>query len=417
MRKLDPEMAKESSLQRLKLLSFKLNALLEITQAINANLSIDGLLDRYRGMLQDELKIGKIVIYKLNETWERILTSGTKEDEIVGVDIERDLIHVKEITFLTTYRNESLKDFDIIIPVITQDKPLAFVLIGDIEEGEGVSPVIKHLHFIQTISNIIIVAIENIRLFNESLRQEAIKKELELASKMQNMLVPSQDKLPRHDSFRITAFYHPHYEVGGDYYDCMWLNDQEFGFCIADVSGKGMSAAILMSNFQANLRALFKGPVVLEKLVEELNERVNSSANGEKFITLFIAKYNIENHFLEFINAGHNPPLLFEQKKNKLSLLGSGCVGIGMLDDIPFINKGTYRIKDSTKMLCYTDGLVELLDEKDMEWGTKNLEKFLSNPGKLDTNIRDIIEDRKILTGNTAIFDDISMLGIEFLPK
>jgi len=417
VRKLDPEMAKESSLQRLKLLSFKLNALLEITQAINANLSIDGLLDRYRGMLQDELKIGKIVIYKLNETWERILTSGTKEDEIVGVDIERDLIHIKEITFLTTYRNESLKDFDIIIPVITQDKPLAFVLIGDIEEGEGVSPVIKHLHFIQTISNIIIVAIENIRLFNESLRQEAIKKELELASKMQNMLVPSQDKLPRHDSFRITAFYHPHYEVGGDYYDCMWLNDQEFGFCIADVSGKGMSAAILMSNFQANLRALFKGPVVLEKLVEELNERVNSSANGEKFITLFIAKYNIENHFLEFINAGHNPPLLFEQKKNKLSLLGSGCVGIGMLDDIPFINKGTYRIKDSTKMLCYTDGLVELLDEKDMEWGTKNLEKFLSNPGKLDTNIRDIIEDRKILTGNTAIFDDISMLGIEFLPK
>jgi sigma-B regulation protein RsbU (phosphoserine phosphatase) len=410
-------MARESSSQRLKLYSFKLDALLEITQAINANLSIDGLLDRYRGMLQDELKIGKIVIYKLNEKWERILMSGANESEIRDVDIERDLIHVKEITFLATYRNESLKDFDIIIPVLTQDKPLAFVLIGDIEEGEGVSPVIKHLHFIQTISNIIIVAIENIRLFNESLRQEAMKKELELASKMQNMLVPGQDKLPRHDSFRITVFYHPHYEVGGDYYDCMWLNDKEFGFCIADVSGKGMSAAILMSNFQANLRALFKGQIVLEKLVEELNERVNSSANGEKFITLFIAKYNIENHNLEFINAGHNPPLLFEQEKNKLSLLGSGCVGIGMLDDIPFINKGTYRVKDNTKMLCYTDGLVELLDENGIEWGTKNLEKFLSNPGKLEHNIRDIIDDRKILTGNTAIFDDISMLGIEFLPK
>jgi sigma-B regulation protein RsbU (phosphoserine phosphatase) len=197
----------------------------------------------------------------------------------------------------------------------------------------------------------------------------------------------------------------------------MWLSDKEFGFCIADVSGKGMSAAILMSNFQANLRALFKGQIVLEKLVEELNERVNSSANGEKFITLFVAKYNIETHILEFINAGHNPPLLFEQTKNKLILLGSGCVGIGMLDDIPFINKGTYRVKDNTKMLCYTDGLVELLDENGIEWGTKNLEKFLSNPGKLEQNIRDIIDDRKILTGNTAIFDDISMLGIEFLPK
>ena len=297
------------------------------------------------------------------------MSSGAKDSETSGVDIDRDLIHVKEITFLTTYHNEYLKNFDIIIPVITQDKPLAFVLIGDIEEGEGVSPVIKHLHFIQTISNLIIVAIENIRLFNESLHQEAMKKELELASKMQNMLIPGQDKLPKHDSFRINVFYHPHYEVGGDYYDCMWLNDHEFGFCIADVSGKGMSAAILMSNFQANLRALFKGQIPLEKLVEELNERVNSSANGEKFITLFVAKYNIENQVLEFINAGHNPPLLFEQKKNKLNLLGSGCVGIGMLDDIPFINKGTYRVKDSTKMLCYTDGLVELLDDSGSAMG------------------------------------------------
>jgi sigma-B regulation protein RsbU (phosphoserine phosphatase) len=410
-------MARESSSQRLKLYSFKLDALLEITQAINANLSINGLLDKYRGILQDELKIGKIVIYKLNETWERILSSGAKDSETSGVDIERDLIHVKEITFLTTYQNEYLKNFDIIIPVITQDTPLAFVLIGDIEEGEGVSPVIKHLHFIQTISNLVIVAIENIRLFNESLRQEAMKKELELASKMQYMLIPGEDKLPKHNSFRIHVFYHPHYEVGGDYYDCMWLDDQVVGFCIADVSGKGMSAAILMSNFQANLRALFKAQIPLEKLVEELNERVISSANGEKFITLFIAKYNTESQVLEFINAGHNPPILYEQKKNKLTLLGSGCVGIGMLDDIPFINKGTYRMKDFTKMLCYTDGIVELLDETGGLWGANNLEKFITNPARLDQNIRDIIEDRKILTGNTAIFDDISMLGMEFLTK
>lgn len=417
MRKLGSEMARESSSQRLKLYSFKLDALLEITQAINANLSINGLLDKYRGILQDELKIGKIVIYKLNETWERILSSGAKDSETSGVDIERDLIHVKEITFLTTYQNEYLKNFDIIIPVITQDTPLAFVLIGDIEEGEGVSPVIKHLHFIQTISNLVIVAIENIRLFNESLRQEAMKKELELASKMQYMLIPGEDKLPKHNSFRIHVFYHPHYEVGGDYYDCMWLDDQVVGFCIADVSGKGMSAAILMSNFQANLRALFKAQIPLEKLVEELNERVISSANGEKFITLFIAKYNTESQVLEFINAGHNPPILYEQKKNKLTLLGSGCVGIGMLDDIPFINKGTYRMKDFTKMLCYTDGIVELLDETGGLWGANNLEKFITNPARLDQNIRDIIEDRKILTGNTAIFDDISMLGMEFLTK
>jgi sigma-B regulation protein RsbU (phosphoserine phosphatase) len=408
-------MAKKSSLQRLKLYSFKLNALLEITQAINANLSIDELLDKYRSILQDELNIGKIVIYKLNGAWEKILASGIKKDDIADIDIEKDLIHIKEITFVTSSINTKLKGLDIIIPVITQDTPIAFVLIGDIEEeGEGVSPVIKHLHFIQTISNIIIVAIENIRLFNESLRQEAIKKELELASKMQSLLIPDKNSLPRNEFIQVTAFYHPHYDVGGDYYDCIKLNKNEFGFCIADVSGKGISAAILMSNFQANLRALFNQNISLEKLVTELNERVMRSANGEKFITLFIAKYNIPQKKLEYINAGHNPPLLFDKKKKKLNLLHSGCVGMGMLDELPFIKKGEIILDEPTKMLCYTDGLVELIDESGVELGTARLEKHLRNVRKIEENIQEIIVEQKILTGSTAIFDDISILGIEF---
>lgn len=409
-------MAKKSSLQRLKLYSFKLNSLLEITQAINANLSIEELLDKYRSILQDELNIGEIVIYKLNESWERILASGITDEETSDIDVDRDLLHFKEITFVTASKNKTLKGLDIIIPVITQDTPIAFVLIGDIEEeGEGVSPVIKHLHFIQTISNIIIVAIENIRLFNESLRQEAIKKELELASKMQSLLIPDKNSLPRNDSIQVTAFYHPHYDVGGDYYDCITLNKNEVGFCIADVSGKGISAAFLMSNFQANLRALFTQNISLEKLVMALNNRVMQSASGEKFITLFIAKYNISEKKLEYVNAGHNPPLLFEKKKKKLTLLHSGCVGMGMLDKIPSIQIGSLILDEPTKMLCYTDGLVELVDESGVELGTARLEKHLSNTRPIEKNIEEIIVNQKILTGNTAIFDDISILGIEFI--
>jgi sigma-B regulation protein RsbU (phosphoserine phosphatase) len=124
-----------------------------------------------------------------------------------------------------------------------------------------VSPIIKHLNFIQTLTNIIIVAIENMRLFKESLRQESIKKELELASKMQNMLIPNPSILPRNEKIRMTAFYLPHMDVGGDYYDFIELGKHEFGFCISDVSGKGMSAAFLMSNFQA-ISGLFS-PVIL----------------------------------------------------------------------------------------------------------------------------------------------------------
>ena len=410
-------MADKSSFNRLKLYSFKLKALLEITKAINENLSGEELLERYKSILIDELNIGKIAIYKLNERWDTILTSGLKYEDLSGVNVEEDLLHIKEIRFVTASPNERLKNFDIIIPIITQDTPLAFVLIGDIdEEGEGISPTIKHLHFIQTISNVIIVAIENIRLFNESLRQEAIKKEMELASRMQNMLIPENTTLPQNDFINITAFYHPHYSVGGDYYDCIALNDDEVGFCIADVSGKGISAAILMSNFQANLRALFTEEISLEQLVAKLNERVMASAKGEKFITLFIGKYIISKNEVQYINAGHNPPLLYKKNKGRLSTLKCGCVGMGMLDDIPIIEKGVLTIEEPSKMLCYTDGLVELIDKEGVEFGTGNLEKHISNTRSIRDNIQDIIEKQQILNGNTAIFDDISILGIDFIP-
>ena len=408
-------MAGKAAFKRIKQFTFKLNSLLDITQAINENLSIEELLKRYEKILKEDLNIGRIIIFKFNEKWECILESGCKDRSFKNIDVEKDLMEYSDITFITGTSVTGLRHFDIIIPVIQKDTHIAFVLIGDIdEEMEGVSPTIKHLHFIQTLSNIIIVAIENIRLFNESLRQEAIKKELELASRMQTMLVPDSAILPSNDKLFVNAFYHPHFDVGGDYYDCIDLGNDEFGFCMADVSGKGISAALLMSNFQANLRALFIQEISLVSLVEKLNERVMTSAKGEKFITLFLAKYNCKTNVLEYVNAGHNPPLLYEKENNKLSFLNSGCVGMGMLDETPVIQRGTWNINQPTKLLTYTDGLVELIDDNGVEFGTQAIEKHLTNNERIDKNIQDIIKTHKILTGSTAIFDDISILGAEF---
>ncbi len=403
--------------ERLKISTFKLNALLAITQAINENLTQEELLQRYDKLLKEDLNIGKILIFKYNGTrWDCLLSSGVKDPMSEKIDVEKDLKKYSEITFVTSTSISSTKEpFDIVIPVYNNNQPLAYVLIGDIEEeGEGVSPTIKHLHFIQTLSNIIIVAIENMRLVQESIRQVALKKELELASRMQSMLIPNKDDLPKNEHIWITAFYHPHLDVGGDYYDVINLSKEEIGFCIADVSGKGISAALLMSNFQANLRALFTSDISLTTLVERLNERVLKSANGEKFITLFVAKYNYGKKELEYINAGHNHPILYEVKSKKLSFLKEGCVGMGMLDEIPVIRKGVIKIKELTKLLCYTDGLVELMDDKEVEFGTSIIEKHISNDDNIQQNIDSIIEDQRILSGNKAIFDDITMLGIEF---
>jgi len=408
-------MTSKGSINRLKMSKFKLNALLDITQAITANLPIDELLKKYEKILREELNIGKILIHKYSVEWECILAAGCSPNMYKNIDVVRDLMKYSEITFVPSGEDNILKAFDIIIPVLNNNVHLAFVLIGDIdEEGEGVSPVIKHLNFIQTISNIIIVAIENIRLFNESLRQEAIKKELELASRMQTMLIPNNRELPQNNKIFVTGFYLPHYNVGGDYYDCILLNEEEIGFCIADVSGKGISAALLMSNFQANLRALFTHEISLVSLVEKLNKRVIHSAAGEKFITLFIARYNYNTKIMQYINAAHNPPVLYNTVSGNISLFQTSCVGMGMLDEIPVINEVSFEIKERSKILCYTDGLSELPDENGEEIGTRAIEQNLSNNNSIDENIKQLIEKQNIVSGNTNLFDDVSIIGIEF---
>lgn len=171
---------------------------------------------------------------------------------------------------------------------------------------------------------------------------------------------------------------------------------------------------MLMANFQANTRALFTHDIPLESLVTKLNERVIRSVQGEKFITLFIARYNFETHKLEYINAAHNPPVIYYSDSKEIFMPETSCVGIGMLDEIPVIKKGFIDIQEHTKIICYTDGLSELPDENGKEIGTSVIKKYISNKSRIDENIEQIISSQKIPDGNDRMFDDISILGIEF---
>jgi len=405
---------KSSTQQTLK---FKLNSLLEITRAINDNQPVDVLLESYVDILCNKLNIGKVLMFKYHNGWECILSAGVSRDVVESIDVKEKLLPYTEITFVTS-KQEILPDFDIVIPVYNNYNPVAYVLIGDIEEEmEGISPVIKHLHFIQTISNIIVVAIENIRLFQESLRQAALRKELELASQMQNMLVPSSLDLPRNKHLTMSAFYKPHYEVGGDYFDCIDLGDKKLGFCVADVSGKGMAAALLMSNFQATLRALFTSEISMESLLQKLNRRVYESAQGEKFITMFIARYDYDTQQLEYANAGHTPAIVYRMDSKKIKLLESACLALGMLERIPYISVKKLTIMEHSLMLSYTDGLIELLSDTELG-GVKSafnvLLSAIQQAPKIDDVIKIVIDTQNLNGDNHAIFDDITLLGIEF---
>jgi sigma-B regulation protein RsbU (phosphoserine phosphatase) len=257
------------------------------------------------------------------------------------------------------------------------------------------------------------VAIENIRLFNESLRQEALKKELELAARMQTALIPRENQLPNKGKIIVNGFYYPHSEVGGDYYDCVKLSDSITGFCIADVSGKGISAAILMSNFQASFRALFTYDIPLVTLVKKLNSIIIANAGGEKFITFFVARYDKKNSVLEFVNAAHNPPVFYDTVTGDISLLSASCVGIGMLDEIPDFEKKEIKIRHYSKIVCYTDGLSELKGEDGKDLGTGVIIKHITNTSHLKDNISEMLRELGIPDNNPGLFDDVSIIAAD----
>lgn len=397
----------------LKLKEFKLNTLLEITKAINNNLSAKKLFGLYEYVVINQLEIGKVILFSNNEkSWDCVLAHGVEGNE-KRFNVERDLMHIKDITLIESSSKEHLSSFDVVIPVYHKSAPLAYLLLGDVDEQKiNISPIIKHLPFIQVLTNIIVVAIENKRLAREHIRQAKIEKELELAHEMQSMLFPT--KLPDDANLQIAAFYQPHAQVGGDYYDFIELNENEVLFCVADVSGKGVSAALLMANFQANLRAMAAYKNSLVEIVFELNKKVMGNAKGEKFITLFIAKYHLKNRVLKYINAAHNPPLLKNSKT--VEQLNIGSTGLGMFDTIPSIIQGEVKIEKNSILVCYTDGVVELENEKEEPFGTEKLKDLINSNGdkameEMNKNISKALIEHK---GTMPYIDDIALFSVWF---
>lgn len=361
---------------KLKAKDFKLNSLLEITKTINLNKPVDELMRLYQFILHEQLGLRKFILFANQRGWQILIKSGIR-GSVKDIQVERDILRFREITVIESSHKKSLNEFDVVIPVLHKDQALAYLVIGGLREIQNKpQPAFANLNFIQTLTNIMVVAIENKRMAKESVKQELVKRELEQASEMQRLLYPSN--LPSNHKIDISAKYLSHNKVSGDYYDYIKLNDDEFIICIADVSGKGLSAAMLMANFQATVRTMYRyGRRDLKELIHELNTQVFDSAHGEKFITFFIAEYNASTRKMKYVNAGHNWPVLIRGKSSRF--LNKGCIGLGMLEEIPHIESEELEIQNNTTIILYTDGVVELENNADEQFETERLTKIVQS--------------------------------------
>lgn len=394
----------------------KINLLLDVTQTINEDSTVEELMQEFEILLKEDLQVGKILVYTLaDDTWKCILQSNVTEAQKEAIDIERDLKKITSIQSLGMDETSSIRGFDAVIPLRHKYHIMGYVLVGDSILGDGISPTLRNLKFIQVLSNLIIVAIENKKMQARLLKQESLKQELALASRIQAGLIPPDGMLLQTGHTRARSYYHPHFQVGGDYFDIMQLSPRTVGFCMADVSGKGVAAALLMSNFQAMVRALFTSTKSLKDLVLELNRRVCQNTKGEKFITLFIGRYNSLTGHLTYVNAGHLPPLL--NRRGHVTELQSGSIGLGMLDELPGIDCGEVRIHKGDLLVTYTDGLVEIEEANGIGSNAEKLMAIMKKNMGIDQTMDEICELAEETISKGKSFDDTSVMAIEFTKE
>jgi len=396
----------ESLERELTLKQLQINSLLDLTQAINNNIATQSLFDMYHSFLSWEMQVKKMALYVNKEGRWVCATSIGIQDKILSQDISAFLPKFNRPSQLQDMNNILINEFDIVIPVLHKQNPIAYAFIGGFEKGDDI---FNKIQFITTITNIVAVAIENKRLFKRQIEQERLRKEVELAAEMQRLLVPLH--LPNNDKYQLSSIYKPHLGVGGDYYDYIEMEKGRFAFCIADISGKGVAAALLMANFQANFHSLIHQKLELDAFIRALNKSVLRITKGEKFITFFIAYYDTTTRKLRYVNAGHAPPYLYSG--GKITCLEKGCTILGSFDELPDIDIGVEVIDEQAMILTYTDGITDVQNEKDEFFSEQIIKDLLTQHAKSCNAYQFnklLLESMEKFKGEMNYPDDITIL-------
>ncbi|MGM0465980.1 MAG: SpoIIE family protein phosphatase [Acidobacteriota bacterium] len=236
----------------------------------------------------------------------------------------------------------------------------------------------EDLKLLTLLSNLAAVKIENSRLIDKSIEQEKMEKELDLAAKIQKDFLPKKD--PDIEDYEISGRNIPCYQVGGDYYDYIPIDNNRIGIAIGDVSGKGVGASLLMASLRASLHSEVNKDISVEDMACRLNDFVNKSSAINSFITFFFLELDKKNGDYKYVNAGHNPPVVVNKKGNTHCLESCG-LGLGMFPSVSYEWKKGH-LDPGDMIVLYTDGITESRNKKNEEFGEKGLKDFIKKHRK-----------------------------------
>ena len=264
---------------------------------------------------------------------------------------------------------------ELLLPLSARDKLLGFISLGPKRSDEPYSG--SDLRLLKSVAAQTGLALENARLMSaiadEVAQRERLNREVEIAREVQERLFPQT--LPPILGIDYAGACRPALGVGGDYYDFLALPGGQLGIAIGDVSGKGIAAALTMASLQASLRGeATRMTEDLAALVSNVNRLVYEASSANRYATFFYGQYNPASRQLAYVNAGHNPPMLFHRAAGEwqLSRLETGGTVVGLLEKFPY-QQGSVTIAPGDLFIAFTDGMSEAMNAADEEWGEERM--------------------------------------------
>lgn len=300
------------------------------------------------------------------------------------------------------------------VPLVSKNDLFGVLLVDCTESAGAFSP--RRISIVEGIAHQAAIAIENARLYETVLQQERMSQELRLARDIQVSFLP--DSCPYRPGWEIAADWHAAREVGGDFYDFIELDADSMGLVIADVSDKGVPAALFMSLSRTLVRASALERRTPAETLKRVNELIMSDTRSNMFVTMFYCVLNWHTGELAFASAGHNPPILWRRSSARAELLRARGVVLGVIEKAE-LEDGHTRLEHGDVLVLYTDGVTEPVNEQEEEFGEERLIQTVAEGSvRPCTELVKLVRERVAeFVGAQPQFDDYTLVGVKRLAE
>ncbi len=406
--------------QRLSVKVFQLNNLFDISRELTASFDEETIKNLVTSTLMGHLMVSRCALYLAEDGGVSLAHErGPRSEEATAlldpgasalVGTLRTPLRTSELPSGSLRERLTRTRLAFLVPLRVGDRTEGFFAIG--ERASGVAFTEEDGDFAMTLGRQAAAAIEGVRLHRMRVEKQRQDREMQIAREIQQSLFPSV--VPHLAGYELAAASHPCYQVGGDHYDFIPLPNGRLALSIADVSGKGAPASILMASVHASLRAL-AGTLTPSALMDRLTRFLYESTQANKYVTLFYAELDPLSRRLAYVNAGHVPPYHLGRDGGVRRLVEGGPV-LGLIEDVVF-ETGEVTLRSGESVTMVTDGVTEALSPAGEEFGDDRVETALRDTASLPATeaLQSLVSSATTWAGAAGCSDDLTILMLKAL--